>query len=117
MIGSQDDLLKFIMQIPKWYKLSKVPIPFRQAHQYKTRLYNGTMLQATKDKLCKNLGIKCVQKEYVVPSVWEYQRIKKPATEFQKYLGRLIFGYDLPKELKAYKDEIARREIIEEDGD
>jgi hypothetical protein len=74
------------------------------------------MRQDTKNKLCKGLGIKCVQKEYVVPAVWEYQRIRKPATDFQKYLGRLIFGYDLPKELKAYRDEIARRKI-EEDGD
>lgn len=117
MIGSQDDLLKFIMQIPSWYRLSRTPISPEQAFIYKRHLYEGTMRQDTKNKICKGLGIKCVQKEYVVPSVWEYKRIKKPATEFQKYLGRLIFGYNLPKELSEYREAIERHKISDNEDD
>lgn len=111
MIGSQDDLLKFIMQIPSWYRLSRTPISKEQAYVYKRHLYEGSMRQDTKNKLCKGLGIRCIKKEYVVPAVWEYQRIRKPATEFQKYLGRLIFGYNLPKELKDFRDEIHQAKL------
>lgn len=117
MIGSQDDLLKFIMQIPAWYRLSKDHISADKARTYKQHLYNGTMRQDTKDKICNGLGIKCIQKEYVVPAVWEYQRIRKPATEFQKYLGRLIFGYDLPKELSEYREAIKRHRINEKESE
>ena len=89
MIGTQDELLSFMFTQRNWYKLLKDPTKTKEwASITKASLRDGKMLQSTKDRLCKQLGMSKIREAYTIPSVYEV----KNNLFSESPLSGIIFG-------------------------